>query len=125
MQSLTSEQHTALYRRFLSEHRDPALADKVGSLLLSIWEKSLPLMRERLTILDTAATACEQGELDPDLREEATRTAHKLAGSLGIFGFSYGGELAGTLESLLLDNRNPEPMLLRKLANDLRLTIRL
>lgn len=63
-------------------------------MLAHLWEKNLPLMRERLATLDRAAKSPD----DPQLRKEAIALAHKLAGSLGMFGFPLGTDLARTLE---------------------------
>lgn len=74
---------------------------KIDALLTSLWERGLPLLRERLDVLDRAATATGAGELSQDLRIEAVEIAHKLAGSLGMFGYDHGTEVARQIEQLL------------------------
>lgn len=63
-----------------------------------MWAKFLPDIRERASILDTAAAAARSGRLDDDLRNAAQSAAHKLAGTLGTFGLQHGTELARELE---------------------------
>ncbi|MDW5265972.1 MULTISPECIES: Hpt domain-containing protein [Acidobacteriaceae] len=74
---------------------------KLNALLAGLWERGLPLLQERLAILDRAATAAESGELSEVLRIEALEIAHKFAGSLGMFGYSDGTEIARQIEQLL------------------------
>ena len=63
-------------------------------LLAHLWDKNRPLMLDRLSLLDS----CAASPTDLPLREQAIAVAHKLAGSLGMFGFPEGSELARTLE---------------------------
>lgn len=51
-------------------------------------------------MLEQAAVALLEGALGEALREQAEREAHKLAGSLGTFGFAHGSRLAGEMERL-------------------------
>ena len=63
-------------------------------LLAHLWQKNRPLMLERLALLER----CAASPADLSLRKEAIMVAHKLAGSLGMFGFPKGSELARALE---------------------------
>ena len=67
-------------------------------LLASMWDRNRPLMLERLATLDQAADAALAHTLGGVLREDALNIAHKLAGSLGMFGFPAGTDLARELE---------------------------
>jgi HPt (histidine-containing phosphotransfer) domain-containing protein len=96
--------------------------EKTAALLASLWLRNRPLVEERLATLDRAASHAAAGELEEDLREEAADTAHKLAGSLGMYGYDDGTRLARQLE-LLLDYPTPDPAQIRTLANQLRQTI--
>ena len=71
---------------------------KTASLIMALWERKRPLVLERLSILDRAADAAECGCLELALCELAAGEAHKLAGSLGTFGFPRGTEIARELE---------------------------
>ena len=81
--------------------RETAPPDATRELLIRLWERSLPIVRERLDTLDTAAVAATTNTLTDDLRAHAIIEAHKLAGSLGMFGYSKGTELAREIETLL------------------------
>lgn len=56
---------------------------------------------ERVATVEEAVTAMLSAGLDEDLRARAERDAHKLAGSLGMFGLPRGSELAAELERSL------------------------
>lgn len=77
-------------------------------LLATVWQRNLPLLRSRLASLETTAQHAEAGLLTPAAREDAANLAHKLAGSLGMFGYLRGTEIARELE-LLLDVDGPVP----------------
>jgi HPt (histidine-containing phosphotransfer) domain-containing protein len=63
-----------------------------------LWQRFLPEIRERVAILESAASAAAQGNLNEELRETARAAAHKLAGVLGTFGLPRGTDLARELE---------------------------
>jgi HPt (histidine-containing phosphotransfer) domain-containing protein len=79
----------------------PKDENKIDDLLTSLWERGLPQVRERLNLLDRVATAAETGDLSEDLRVEAVGIAHKFAGSLGMFGYDRGTEIARQIEQFL------------------------
>jgi len=93
--------------------------EKTAALLASLWLRNRPLVEERLATLDRAASCAAAGALEEELREEAADTAHKLAGSLGMYGYDEGTRLARQLE-LLLDYPTPDPAQIRALATQLR-----
>jgi len=67
-------------------------------LLQSVWSGQRELMAERIDVIERAAAALEEGRLEEQLRVQAQRVAHMLAGSIGIFGFQQAGEAARELE---------------------------
>ena len=75
-------------------------------MLASIWQRNLPLVRTRIDSLHAAARDAADGHLSSDVRRQAAETAHKLAGSLGMFGYPRGTEIAQQLERLL-DSETP------------------
>ena len=94
--------------------------EKTASLLASLWLRNRPLLEERLGVLDRAASCAADGTLFEELREEAADTAHKLAGSLGMYGYQQGTEVASKMESIF-KSPTPEKLLtLRALSLDLR-----
>ncbi|OYD91545.1 transcriptional regulator [Nostoc sp. 'Peltigera membranacea cyanobiont' 210A] len=60
----------------------------------------------RIAVLKLAADALRKGKLDAQLRQKAEQEAHKLAGSLGSFGFPKGSLLANEIGDLL-QNKKP------------------
>ena len=82
------------------------LAAGSQQILASIWQRNLPIVRERLDTLKGIARQAETGALPDDLRREGADIAHKLAGSLGMFGYLQGTEVARALE-IVLDADGP------------------
>ena len=75
--------------------------DKTAALLAKLWVKIQPIVEERMATLDRAAEAAAAGTLAEDLRKEAGSDAHKLAGSLGMYGYDEGTRVAREIEVLL------------------------
>ena len=69
--------------------------------IAALWQRNQPRILDRLALLDAAAAASSSGALDPALQQEAAGVAHKLAGSLGMFGFHEGTRMARELEQHL------------------------
>jgi DNA-binding response OmpR family regulator len=57
---------------------------------------------EQVTVLEQAAIALSEGSLSDDMRQSAKHNAHKLAGSLGTFGYREGSNVARQIEHLLI-----------------------
>lgn len=66
-----------------------------------IWERFKEATINRLIVLEQAVMALLEGILSDELRRQAEREAHKLAGSVGMFGFAEGSRLARTIEQML------------------------
>jgi DNA-binding response OmpR family regulator/GGDEF domain-containing protein len=75
---------------------------------LDSFKRFMPLLNTRLDALKQAASALEQGQLSPDVQKPALAAAHKLAGSLGLFGLEAGSHLAYLLEEWLQRPHIPE-----------------
>ena len=91
-------------------------------LIAALWKRNQPLILERLDQLDAAAAAAHAGSLSEPQRMEAESTAHKLSGSLGMFGFSQGTDFARELETELR-TQSPQPQRLTELSIALRATL--
>lgn len=85
---------------------------QVNAGLQAIWDRQLPQLRERVALLSRAAeTLAETRTIEPQLRAEALDIAHKLAGSLGMFGYHGATDAARAVE-LELDHQHsglPQP----------------
>jgi hypothetical protein len=67
--------------------------------LLTVWERQRGRVYDRIDSIERAIAALADDRLDADLRAEAERAAHMLAGSLGMFGFVGASQAAHRLES--------------------------
>jgi HPt (histidine-containing phosphotransfer) domain-containing protein len=94
--------------------------DVARQLISALWERSVPIITDRLNGLDIACEAAVVGRLSPIMRRGAADTAHKLAGSLGMFGYPRGTELAREIEQLLESDGKVDPATLRQLVLELR-----
>jgi HPt (histidine-containing phosphotransfer) domain-containing protein len=93
---------------------------QIDDLLAQLWQKNLPTIRERLDLLDQFGSAADSGSLEEHTRLEALNIAHKFAGSLGMYGYQQGTEVASKMERIL-KSPTPETLVtLRALAADLR-----
>ena len=96
--------------------------EKTAALLAKLWVEIQPVLEERLAALDKAAAAAGAGTLAQDLREEAESSAHKLAGSLGMYGYDEGTRVARELE-VLLESAKPDAARLSALIAELRAAV--
>lgn len=94
--------------------------DVARQLISALWERSVPLITDRLNGLDIACEAALAGRLSPLMRRGAADTAHKLAGSLGMFGYPRGTELAREIEQMLESEGRVDGASLRELVLELR-----
>jgi len=68
--------------------------------LAALWVQHEEAILQRIGVLERAVAALVRGALDEELRSGAQREAHKLAGTLGTFGFIKGSECARELEQI-------------------------
>ena len=110
--STNSEEFTI---SFVLKTMPDSTQSKTQNMIAALWQRSQPQVLERLALLDRAAAE----PLTPSLQQEAAATAHKLAGSLGMFGFPEGTHIARELE-LQLETESPDPTQLKSLTTALR-----
>jgi len=82
-----------------------------------------PEIFRRLSVIERCVLAVQEGKFDPRLLEEARREAHRLAGSLGVLGYTHGTDLARRLNLLLQGSSSYTPAQLA-LAADLIVGLR-
>lgn len=63
------------------------------------WTRARPSIEDQLSSIESALDALLKDGLEEEERASAERAAHKLAGSVGTFGFPKGSELARKLEA--------------------------
>ncbi len=96
------ENFTTLVEPHMSPHTvSLAQAETTKNLIAGIWRRNRTQVLARLELLECTATAVAAESLTLPLLEEALSTSHKLAGSLGMFGFGEGTQLARVLEQQL------------------------
>lgn len=86
--------------RDVPEMRPPTAA-AMQAAVAQAWETHQEIMQERLQILEAMVTAVQADQLSTDLQQQGRSQAHKLAGSLGCYGFAEGSRIARELERLL------------------------
>jgi diguanylate cyclase (GGDEF)-like protein len=82
-------------------HAAPSPAAEVAGAVAALWERFRGTILERVDVVEEAALAVLEGRLDPELRGRAEREAHKLAGSVGTFGFAEASVVARQVEGVL------------------------
>jgi HPt (histidine-containing phosphotransfer) domain-containing protein len=90
----------------------PQGEDSISDALLALWEKSLPLFRTRVVTLEAALAALDRGDCTPELRQQAVDESHRLAGTLGTFGYPQGTDAARFIEQSLEKNQPISPEIL-------------
>jgi HPt (histidine-containing phosphotransfer) domain-containing protein len=86
------------------------MSEDLRSAIAAIWRKSIPQTRERLKLLQRAADDLVNSRtIDTEQRSEAASVAHKLAGSLGMFGFNDATDYARVIEVSLDQAGLPQP----------------
>ncbi len=89
---------------------------QVPAAVQAIFARSQDELGRRVRTLEEAVPALLEGQLDESLRAKAERDAHKLAGSLGMFGLPRGSELAREIEEVLGVPDGPVPAAAPRLA---------
>jgi DNA-binding response OmpR family regulator len=91
------------------ESKTPTPGKKLQAIasIAQILEKYRPRLNQQIALLRQAYNALAAGELTDELQERAIQDAHKLAGSLGPFGYLEGSNLARKIEYLLM---SPTPL---------------
>lgn len=80
---------------------EPSAADKARTAAIALWDQFKAPILERMVSIDQAVAALDSGCLTDGLRQAALKDAHKLAGSLGMFGFLEGSRLSRKIEQEL------------------------
>jgi DNA-binding response OmpR family regulator len=77
----------------------PELEQVARSTIAQIWNEVKGLSFERLASLEQTVQVMQTGNCDLSIFQQAEQNAHKLAGSLGSFGFPVGSQIAKALET--------------------------
>lgn len=87
-----------------------------------VWQQAKENLDRRVTVVEQATTLLLQDKLSEELRQQAEHEAHKLAGSLGMFGSDAGSRIAKEIEPLLESGTLKQEQMthLSQLVNQLR-----
>ncbi len=80
--------------------------DDTQAAVAALWSQYRPIIAGRVTVLEQATRAALDDALSDELRQKAYGEAHKLAGSMGTFGFADASEMAREAE-MMLDREAP------------------
>jgi HPt (histidine-containing phosphotransfer) domain-containing protein len=83
-----------------ASHADPK-KQEMRMRVAQLWERAKPNILGQLSQIETATQALLTAFLDEPTQKIAERQAHKLAGSLGMYGLPQGSELAKKIETIL------------------------
>jgi hypothetical protein len=86
----------------------------------SVWQNNLPIVRDRLASLDEFVLAISHSMATPQQCTDAAAIARKFSGSLSVFGYPTGSQMARALEKLLLSTSAPNPDLVRDIVQSIR-----
>ncbi len=95
----------------------------VDKIVLELWAQFRDSFTEQVEILAATNWGESGGNVDPAALDAARQVAHKLAGSLGVYGFPHGSILASQIEDLLAiepELTNTELARLTKLVGELQ-----
>jgi diguanylate cyclase (GGDEF)-like protein len=76
-------------------------AQKTVVAATKVWQQAKESLNHRVAVVEQATTLLLQDKLSEELRQQAEQEAHRLAGSLGMFGADEGSRLAQAIEPLL------------------------
>lgn len=83
-----------------SEPETESIEEKTKIAITQLWARYRPVILDRLSVVEGAAVELLKGPIDDELRRKAESEAHKLAGSLGTFGFADASRDAHEIEVL-------------------------
>ena len=75
--------------------------EEIGTALAMLWQRNRQSNLDRIALLELTAANVLRATTDENAIAEGAKAAHKLAGSLGTFGFDSGSRAALEAESLL------------------------
>ena len=87
-----------------SANNSTSVEQEFDRKLEQMWLKYQAKMSARMSVLQDAVLAIKNKRLSPQIHHSAERSAHKLAGVLGMFSRNTGTDIAREIETLLQDN---------------------
>jgi diguanylate cyclase (GGDEF)-like protein len=90
--------------------RSPSPESIIADGMERLWKQSQGMITDRLTCIHQALAAAQRNQLDHTLAMNGEAAAHKLVGSLGMFGGDRGSVLAKEVESWFEQSRSKSPL---------------
>ncbi len=87
-----------------------------ASTAARVWAQYQDVIFERMAAIETAVEALRHGELTDEIRQAALLEAHRLAGSLGMFGLADGTDFARRIEHIFDEPPSTAPETSQKLG---------
>jgi DNA-binding response OmpR family regulator/HPt (histidine-containing phosphotransfer) domain-containing protein len=84
-----------------AEEPVPSKQQTLERSVAEIWQRTKGMSLKRIAALTEFVQALKTAQASQELCQQAIQNAHKLAGSLGTFGYETGSQLARQLENLL------------------------
>src|SRR5512143_990507 len=101
-----------------------AAAERARAAVQEVWRRVRPAVLARVDVLDEAIAALVEGRFDEQQRVAAEREAHRIAGSVGTFGYSRASEMARILERFFAAGVPREGQSLRRAGEQVALVRR-
>ncbi|MDY7016602.1 MAG: response regulator, partial [Cyanobacteriota bacterium] len=79
----------------------PSKQEQTLNAVRQVWERFKGPILERVATVEEGINALQAGKFTEALRKKAEQHAHKLAGSLGMYGFAEGSHVAREIEQAL------------------------
>ncbi len=92
------EQQKARKEQVVPNRLSPGQKQQTLLEISRVWERTKEKLSHRIATIEQAMMALRQNQLSDELQFAAEREAHKLAGSLGMYGFVQGSRLAQEIE---------------------------
>ncbi|MFB2880007.1 response regulator [Floridanema aerugineum] len=87
------------YRLNPALQKPPAL-EQINKITANVWERAYSKSLDKIAELEQAIAILQSGNLEETLRQQTVFTAHKLAGTLGVFGFEIAAQLSQQIEDV-------------------------
>ncbi|MBD2468474.1 response regulator [Nostoc sp. FACHB-145] len=97
-------EHSVATHEVTSEQKEKPRTKDLASVN-KVLERFRDSFGQQVAVLGQAKIALKSGNLPEELQQTAKHEAHKLAGSMGSFGYPQGSKLARSIEHLLINNR--------------------
>ena len=94
--------------------------DQVRAALEKVWIDSRPEVLSRLATIESFLAALESGKSNHASRLAAQSAAHRLSGSLGMFGLDKASTCASEIESMLLHAEGSQVTKIAEFLRELR-----